>query len=270
MNTVDRKDLPAWNWSYLVCYLLTGAISIACFFLLGKRGFILPDSVYWVEAAALGLLIVTMIFSMVRKSISYMWWETVLWLLSICGIWILSLSILPLPWALALSGVLTLIQYFLPRVFISNISVLYGAAGIGLLIATKFPFLALLVCAIGVVAYEYLRADNMSLATLFSEAMKVGITPGLLLPAQLKNWFAKNTIVWNPGVGKIAGLLPFIISSALLFQLAVQPFFVVLAMILPCFVAWVWGMDTKRELRSWAFLATIVFSYILFGVFRML
>ncbi len=270
MNTVDRQDLPAWNWSYLICYLITGIIVCFSFLRLRATSYELPASVYWVEIVALCILIAIMVFSMLRKSISYMWWETVLWLLSICGIWILSLSILPLPWALTLSAVLTLIQYFLPRVFISNISVLYGAAGIGLLIATKFPFLALLVCAIGVVAYEYLRADNMSLATLFSEAMKVGITPGLLLPARLKNWFAKNSMVWNPGVGKIAGLLPFIISSALLFQLAVQPFFVVLAMLLPCFVAWAWGMDTKRELRSWAFLATIVFSYILFGVFRML
>lgn len=266
----NKQVLPAWNWSYLACYLITGTIVATSFFLLGKRGFALPDSVYWVEAAALAIMIILMIFGMLRKNISYMWWETILWLLSICGIWILSLSILPLAYALILSAVLTLIQYFLPRVFISNLSLLYGAAGLGLLIATKFPFVALLVCTLGVVVYEYMRADNMSLATLFSEAMKVGITPGLLLPARLKNWFTKNSEVWKPGAGKIAGILPFIIASALLFQLAVQSTFVLLAMILLGATAWRWGMDKKCELRSWAFLATIVFSYILFGVFRML
>lgn len=262
-----NNERPLWKWSYLVYLIVQWLIVAFVYFILSGRGFTLPTVVNWLVTGMGMLAIVLMALGILKKNISYIWWEALLIGFAFCGIWILCLAVLPIWAAVIVAGLATVLPYLMPRVFLHNFSFLMGTVGIGLFVAVRFPFSVLFICSVGVVAYEYLRQNKVQMATLLSEAYKVGLPPGILLPASLSGWLKSIDDVWKAGEGMIIGLLPLIVLSAISLRILHYgglTFFVMVVLIVVSGA--IWGQDTKSRLRSWFFLAIAVGFYALTGM----
>lgn len=258
---------PLWKWSYLIYLAVQWLIVALVYHLLSSNGFVVSSAVYWLVAGMGMLAIALMTLGMLKKNISYIWWEALLIGFVFCGIWMLCLSVLPVWSAVIVAGLATLLPYLSPRVLLHDFSFLIGTIGMGLFIAIRFPFSVLLIGSIGVVIYEYLRQNQIQMATLISEAYKVGLPPGILLPASMSGWFKSIDEVWKAGEGMIVGLLPLILLPAISLRVLHYgwPIFVAMFAMITLSGA-VWGQDSKLHLRSWFFLAIAVAFYALTGL----
>jgi hypothetical protein len=237
---------------------------------LRSNGFAMPDVVGWIEVGMVSCLVVLMVVSMVRKKATYMWWEAVIWILGLCGVWILALATLPVWIAVILAALLSAAAFFVPATVLQNAVALIGATGVGLLIAWQFPYAVMLICAAGVSVYEAVRDGNMGLATLFSEARKTGIVPGILLPATASGWLAGTFKTWAPGAGQIVGLLPFMAISAMAFHVAGRgAIFLGADAVLTVATVSLWGQDKRGVLRPWVFQAAATAVYAAYGIARL-
>lgn len=214
-----------------------------------------------------GLVVILMVYGMVKKTITFVWWEGLLLLFAFCGIWLFWLSILPL-WAAVLTACLvTMLPYFWPRTIWHNLSFLVGCMGVGLFVALKFPFVVLVLVSVGIVIYEYLRQGQHLTASLVSEAYKAGLPPGLLLPSAPAKWFGKIEDVWQAGKGTVVGLLPFIVFSAISLRVIRHGWLWFAAFaILVIVTGLIWGRGKDNGLKSWFFLAVGVAFYALTGL----
>jgi len=240
------------------------------YYALARQSFLVPSVFYWL-VAILGLLtVVLMIVGMVKQSISYVWWEVLLLIFAFCGIWILCLAVLPFWLAVMVAGLVTLLPYLWPLTLWHDMAFVLGTVGIGLFAAMRFPSNVLLICATGVVLYEVMRASQVQMATLYSEAFDAGLPPGILLPAEWKGWVKPITKTWQAGQGMVAGLLPFIVISAMALRLARLGWvwFASLSLLMGV-VGIFWGRDRRGALRSWIFPAIAVVFYALAGIFQL-
>lgn len=244
------------------------AITASAYYALATRSFLVPAVFYWLVAILGILTIVLMIVGMVKQSISYVWWEVLLLVFAFCGIWILCLAVLPIWLAVMAAGLVTLLPYLWPLTLWHDSAFLLGTVGIGLFAAMIFPANVLLICGIGVVIYEIIRARQAQIATLYSEAFDAGLPPGILLPAEWQGWSKPIVRTWQAGRGMVAGLLPFIVIAAMALRLARLGWlwFVSLGLLMGAFGAF-WGKDKQGALRSWIFPAIAVVFYALAGIF---
>jgi len=266
-TSVKKIDRPAWHLSYAAALVFLFAVVGAAGLLLRPRGYALPVIVYWIEVGMAFVLVCLMAYAMLRKRATFSWWETMLWLMSMVGIWVLALSALP-PWAaVLLAAAVTLGSYFWPLTVWHNAGLLIGSAGIGLLVALKFPFMVMLISALGATLYEALRPRDTGLATMFSEADRAGVVPGLLLPAGAGGWFKSVFKVWRPGEGQIIGVLPAMVMAAMAFQIAGKSaIFLVAYAVCVTMAGAVWGLDERHALRAWVYPAAAAAVYAVYGL----
>ncbi|MFA6099930.1 MAG: hypothetical protein WC750_03565 [Patescibacteria group bacterium] len=261
---IKKNERPGWKWSYLVYFLTQTFLVGLVYYLFAANQFFVPAAIYWLVAAMVTLAIILMALGMLKKNISYIWWEALLLLFAFCGIWILCLAVLPLWAAIMTAALLTILPYLWPLTFWHDFSFTMGVMGIGLFIAIQFPFSVLLVASLGIVIYEYLRQNQVQLATLFSEAFSVGLPPGILLPVSPRGWFRIIERTWQAGQGIVIGLLPIIVMAAISLRIMRHGLlWLLLFGFLECLVIVVWGQDKQNRLRSWFFLAIAVGFYAL-------
>ncbi|MDD5437980.1 MAG: hypothetical protein PHC70_02435 [Patescibacteria group bacterium] len=266
INLKKRNGKPGWKWSYLVYFVLQTGLVAVVYYLFAAKGFLVPSVVYWLVIAMVTLAIILMALGIFKKNISYIWWEALLLLFAFCGVWILCLAVLPLWAAVMVAALLTVLPYLWPLTFWHDFSFLMGTLGVGLFAAIQFPFPVLLLVAAGIAIYEYLRLNQTQLATLYSEAFRAGLPPGILLPVSPSGWFRSIERTWQAGEGIILGLLPAIILAAVgLRVLRHGPLWLMLFGLLECLVIVVFGQDKQNRLRSWIFLAIAVAFYAFTG-----
>jgi len=266
----NKTDRPGWKWSYLMVLVSQLAMVSLVYWSLSSRYFFVPSLVYWLMAALAMLTIVLMALGMMKKNISYIWWEALLLIFAFCGIWILSLAVLPFWAGIILAGLVTLLPYIWPLTLWQDLAFLLGTVGIGLFVAMQFPYSVLLICALGVVIYEYLRSNQAPMATLLAEAFYVGLPPGILLPARFSGWLKPVDQTWQAGHGLVVGFLPLIVISAISLRLAHRGWFWLLALaVLLALGGGLWGQTGKHQLRGWIFLTIAVGFYALVGLFQL-
>ena len=260
-------DRPVWHLSYVAATAFLLIITAASGIVLQRTGYALPDTVYWIEVGMGLILVCLMVYAIIRKQTTYSWWETMLWLMSMGGIWVLALSVLPVWAAVLVAAGLTVIPYLWPLTIWHDAALLIGSVGVGLLAALHFPYAVMLVSALGVALYEYMRQQDMGLATLFSEADRAGVVPGLLLPSRFGGWFKSVVAVWRPGEGQLIGVLPSMVISAMAFHVAGRSAIFLGAYTACILIAGViWGLDKRHVLRAWVFPAAGAGAYILYGL----
>lgn len=265
-----KNERPSWKWSYLVALTVQAALIVIVYRILSARSFLVPPAVFWMVAVLAMLTVLLMALGMMKKNISYIWWEAMLLIFAFCGIWILSLAVLPLWAAVILAGLVTLLPYVWPMTLWHDLAFLLGTVGIGLFVAIQFPFSVLLLCSVGVVIHEYMRSDQTQMATLLSAAFKAGLPPGILLPADPSGWFKSVERTWQAGRGIVIGLLPLIILPAIALRLAHRGWYWFVGMaVLTAIVGGIWGQDKKSALRSWIFLAIAVGFYAIVGIIQL-
>jgi hypothetical protein len=265
-NLQRKSDRPGWKWSYLVYFILQTLLVAVVYYLFAAKGFLVPSIVYWLVVSMATLAVILMVVGTFKKNISYIWWEALLLLFAFCGIWILCLAILPLWAAITVAALLTVLPYLWPLTFWHDLSFMMGTLGIGLFIAIRFPFNVLLLASLGLVIYEYLRAKQIQLATLYSEAFRAGLPPGLLVPSSPWGWFKPIEKTWQAGQGMILGLLPAIVLAAIGLRVLRHGWVwlaILAALEILCIV--VFGQDKQNRLRSWIFLAIAVAFYAFTG-----
>lgn len=277
MRKMDEKpakltlsEKPRWAWSYAACLVLVYVLVAVSHARLRSLGFVMPEAVVWIEVGMVSCLVILMVISMLRKKATYMWWEAVIWILGLCGIWILALATLPVWIAIIVAAMLSFISFFVSITILHDIVSLIGATGVGLLAAWQFPYSVMLICTSGVAIYEVVRDRDMGLATLFSEARKTGIVPGVLLPGFLSGWYADSFRTWSPGAGQIVGLLPFMAISAMAFHVAGRgAIFLGAVALLTVSIVSFWGQDKRGVLRPWVIPAAAVGVYAVYGVIKL-
>ena len=259
---------PGWLWSHTanqaLLFLTVGLASIA----LQRPGYFMPVSVTWLAIALLGLVVLLMLYGMMRKNVSYVWWEAVLLLMAYGGIWVLFLAIFPSWLAVMVAAALTILPFFLPLTLVSNLTMIVGTAGVGLLVAMYFPVQVLLVCAAGVAAYEHFRAKGADMATLLSEAWHAGVVPGLLVPTSPRGWLKGIGETWQPGQGVVAGFLPFMCAAGMGYVAVHKGYILFLGFSLATvMMSALMGRGPHGVLRWWAFptAAAISFAAIVLG-----
>lgn len=270
MSSINHDKLkiidsdPKWHWSYLLLIALTWVLVYLIYFWLSSRSFAVSDAANVLVAGLLILTVFLLSLGLIKRNISYIWWEALLLAFGFCGIWILALTILPGIYGVLLATVLTLVTFLWPLVLWHNLSFLFGTLGLGLFVSMRFPFEVLLICAVGVIVYEVQRQNKFEMATLYADAWSVGLPPGFLIPAELKGWLTDNQKTWQAGKGLVVGFLPLIIISAIAFRLLhkdVLHFFILGLCLLG--VGFIWGRDEKYHLRTWLFttMATILYAF---------
>lgn len=266
IKTQKKNNKPGWKWSYLVYFILQTGLVAGVYYFFATRGFLVPPIVYWLVIAMVTLAILLMALGIFKKNISYIWWEALLLLFAFCGIWILCLAILPLWAAVIVAALLTVMPYLWPLTFWHDFSFLMGTLGVGLFVAIQFPFTVLLLVALGITIYEYLRLNQTQLATLYSEAFRAGLPPGLLLPVSPRGWFKPIEATWRAGEGMILGLLPAIVLTAIGLRVLRHGWIWLLIFgALEILVIVLLGQDKQNRLRSWIFLAIAVAFYAFTG-----
>jgi len=224
---------------------------------LKAKAYAVPSSVTWLGSALLGLVVLLMLYGMVRKSLTYVWWEAVLLLMVYGGIWLSCLAVLPVWAAVIAAAFLTALPMFVPLTLACNSSMVVGAAGVGLLAAINLPMPVMLICAAGVAAYEFYRAQGPDLATLLSEAWHAGVVPGLLVPAEPKGWLRDIGAVWQPGQGVVAGFLPFVSAAAAGYAAASRGWLTYAVFIVAVVAGTFWfGRGAHGKMRWWIFPAS--------------
>lgn len=268
--TPKKNDRPGWKWSYLVLLLVQFTAVFFVYSSLLSKGFLVPPAIYWLVSGMALLTVVLMVLGILKKNISYIWWEALLLVFAFCGVWILCLAILPLWAAVILAGLITVIPYIWPLTLWHDLTFTMGVLGVGLFLAIRFPMSVLLVSSVGIVLYEYIRQNQVQLATLFAEAFRVGLPPGLLLPSRQSGWFKPIERTWQAGTGIVVGLLPIIFISALSFRVARHGWFWLAGLIcLESILGGFWGQDRQGRLRSWFFLAIAVGFYAFIGALQL-
>ncbi len=272
INNAEPKTAgaePKWHWSYLILITMALVLVYLVYSWLRFRLFAVPNAANVLVAGMLIITVFLMSFGLIRRNISYIWWEALLLAFGFCGIWILALTVLPGIYGVLAAAILTLVTFFWPLVLWHNLNFLLGTLGLGLFVSMRFPFEVLLICAVGVVAYEVQRKNKFEMATLYADAWNVGLPPGFLIPADIKSWTAGTQQTWQAGKGIVVGFLPFIIILAIAFRLLHKDvlYFLILGACL-LFFGLVWGRDEKFQLRSWLFTAVATILYAFSGLLK--
>lgn len=264
MGNVLMEQKPFWNGSYALAVLHVFILSIIIFYKVGRVDFAIPEYFFWI---ALGLgtgLIILMMYSMVKKKVSTIWWEAMLMIVSYAGVWIVLVLLFPI-WLVILIGALTtLIFFFWKNTYINNLFYLIGALGIGILSVRLFSAPVLLLLSAGVLLHERYRAKEFGMASLFYEAKMADLVPGILIPIQLKGWLGPIRKTWQPGKGLITGLLPFMAFAGLSFHLLVLAseavFFLYCLFVI--LVGVYWADRDRHKIKSEIFLVVAVLAFL--------
>ncbi|MDF1496639.1 MAG: hypothetical protein P1P90_01090 [Patescibacteria group bacterium] len=272
MTKALEGDKPMWQFSYAFACANVFLVTLLAHRFLTINLYILPTEVFWIETVLGVVLICLMILSMVRKKVSTMWWEVMLIVIAFAGVWIFAISLLPMWKAVLFASVLTVVAFFWQNAYASNLFYLIGSIGIGLLATWNFSELVMVVLASGVLLYDYYRSKEMGMATLYFEARKSGLVPGILLPINIIGWIKSKNQVWRPGEGQVVGILPFIALVGLCFHVLVGfsvwhfLFFCIFVIV---FGLW-FGIDAKYRLRSWVFLGSSILIFSIFYIVDLL
>lgn len=260
---------PKWHWSYLILIASLLFLVYWIYFWLSIKLFVVPDIANLLLICMLALTVFLMSLGLIKRNISYVWWEALLLAFGFCGIWILALTVWPGVYGILAASVLTLITFFWPLVLWHNFVFLLGTLGLGLFVSMRFPFEVLLLCALGVAVYELQRQNKFEMAALYADAWSVGLPPGFLIPAELKNWLADNQKTWQAGKGMVVGFLPLIIISAIAFRMLHNDHIYFFALFLVLLgVGFAWGRDEKYHLRTWLFTIMTAILYALSGLLK--
>ncbi|MDD5726204.1 MAG: hypothetical protein PHC53_02200 [Patescibacteria group bacterium] len=267
---LKKGGQPGWKWSHIVFLAGYFLILYLIYWLLSTKNFLVPNLIYWLVAFLASLTILLMVLGILKKNISYVWWEVLLLVFGFSGVWILALAVLPFWAAVMVAGGMVLLPYIWPLTLWHDLTFVLGSMGIGLFLAIRFPFSVLLVCSLGVIAYEYSRQKQTQMATLLSEAFRTGLPPGILLPIKPIGWLKVIEETWQAGSGMVISLLPLIMLSAIGMRLAHVGWYWYLPMVATVLAAEViWGHDKQNRLRSWIFLAVAVGFYALMGIINL-
>ncbi len=256
MKESRAENRPFWNVSYAFAVLLVFILSAGVFRMVGREDYALPKEFYWIAVGLGAGLIVLMIYSMVKKKISTIWWEAMLMLVSYAGIWILLVSIFPNWLAILMGASITLAFFVIKNTFVNNLFYLIGALGVGLLSVRLFSAPVVLILSLGVILHERYRAREFGMASLFYEAKLAGLVPGVLIPAELGGWLKQTAKIWQPGKGLVTGLLPFMVFSGLSFHLLIlanQAVFFLFCLFV-ILVGVYWADKNKHKIKSEIFL----------------
>ena len=260
--------MPKWAISYFISISFLFLMGLVAFKLLDGLRVNLPNFVVWLEIGILGLVVLLMIIAMVRKNFSILWWEVVLLIMALVGVWIFCLSVFPIWAGIIIAVALTLLPYIWQRTFLNAITLLVGCAGIGLLVSFQFPYIVVLVCSFAVAIYDFLRKKDFKMAGLFAEAWQIGLAPGVLIPASALDWFKPINKTWEAGTGQIVGLLPFIFMAAMsIFFLAWGYIYFIAVWLILAIIAVFVGQDDKGYLRSWVFSMTNAILFAIIGIY---
>jgi len=222
--------------------------------------YILNPLVFWLETVLAAVLVLLMIVSMIRKKNSAVWWEVMLAVLALAGVWIFCLAVFPLWAAVVIASVVTVLGYLWLITFAVNVFYVAGSLGIGLMAAWHFPLYVMLAVSLGVLLYEHLREKQAGLALLYFEARRSSFVPGFLLPVDIRGWFRGRLKTWQAGEGQIVSILPIMALAGLSFRLLMEFdvlyfwFFSIFVML----VGLVFGLDVKKHLRTKLFLAMAI------------
>ena len=260
----SSKNKPKWAWSYFLGISLIFALGWLSFRLLDGLRIGLPEVVVWLEIVLLALVVLLMLIAMLRKKFSIMWWEVVLLVVAISGVWIFCLTVFPIWIGIILAAIFTLLPFFLQLTIINTVTLLIGCMGIGLLMALQFPYIVMMVCAFAVAIYDILRKRDYNMAGLFADAWQIGLAPGILIPSKLLDWFKPINKTWVAGSGQIVSLLPFVITAAMVIYFLAWSYWIFgLVWLVLAVVALLAGQDERGRLRTWVF---SVASAVLFSV----
>ncbi|MFZ6014894.1 MAG: hypothetical protein ACOYUZ_00875 [Patescibacteria group bacterium] len=269
----SKNDKPKWNFAYA---MICAAIFVAVFFvyLVFKRNvYQLPALIVWMEVGLGIVLLFLMLISMVKKKISLLWWEAMMLVLVLAGVWIFAIAVFPLWIGISTAAILILLAFFWPLTIFNNLMAIAGVLGISMVIAWQFPYIVTLFCVLGVLLYDYYRSNEAGLASLYYDAWKANIIPGFLLPGEFGGWLVRVEKVWKPGVGHISSFLPFIAMAVMALHIMVWGGFwwyaVYAGLILTVGVKFS-SISAKKLFEPWLFLAPGLAVYLVFGMINYL
>ncbi len=268
MKMLEKNIKPKWHISYGIIYIHMFVLVFIAHIFLKQKMYIFPELVFWIETVLVTMLLMLMIISMFRKTASTVWWEVMLILIAFAGVWIYFLSFLPLSLAIILASILTILAFVWQMTYSMNLFYVVGCSGIGLLTIWYFTPSIIIFLTLGVLLYDYFRMREIKMATLYYDARRLGLIPGFLLPVDFLGWINSRARVWNPGLGKIASILPFMMSASISFQLLLNYsemtflFFCILVMLFGL----AYGLTKNYELRSNVFLGTAILVFIIISL----
>ncbi len=116
-------------------------------------------------------------------------WEAMLTGTLFLGVWVYAWFVLPLPFALLCAALFTILQAYVRRVFVHDVFLLIGAAGISLNFALLFHPYTLLIVLVTLVIYDMFAGRPGGFAAELSAAFfHRGLVPGLLIPGQTEDF----------------------------------------------------------------------------------
>jgi hypothetical protein len=103
------------------------------------------------------------------------------------GAWVYCWSVLPWEMALLVASAITILQARIRRVFVHNLFVLIGTAGVVIHFSFMFPDRSLLMIFVGLLIYDMVVGrPNGSVAKMASAIVHRGVIPGLIIPDRVK------------------------------------------------------------------------------------
>jgi presenilin-like A22 family membrane protease len=98
---------------------------------------------------------------------------------------------LPTIFSVALAIMLVVLQFNLPRVWLHNLAIVLGVAGIGAGFGLSLPVGAVLVILFLISVYDYVAVYVTSqMVTMFRELVGRGVIMALIFPMKLRDWAA--------------------------------------------------------------------------------
>jgi hypothetical protein len=172
-----------------LCALVIVGVSVARSRQVGTGA--LPEELMpweWLAMILAGVLFALLI---IRKVKVRMAWELILGMTLFLGAWFYAWMLLPLSFALLAAALLTLLQGTVRRVWIHNVFMLVGAAGVSLNFAFALPDKTLLILLVGLAIYDTFAGRPGGVAAEFAASLvHRGVIPGLIIPGRLRDLLA--------------------------------------------------------------------------------
>ncbi|MDP3985352.1 MAG: presenilin family intramembrane aspartyl protease [bacterium] len=175
------------------------------------------------------LLATAMVLLLLRVAHGRIIFSTFFSLAMFVGIWFIADIFLPETVAIFAAAMFIIIRYLFPRVFIQNILVVLGIAGIAVSIGLSVPWFTLLVLAVILAVYDIIAVyGTKHMITMMRGLLAQGVIFALVIPERV-SWLGARLAQAKPGEGYlligtgdialpamvVASLLPFGFGMAL-------------------------------------------------------
>jgi hypothetical protein len=130
------------------------------------------------------LLVVALIIRTVQARIA---WELLLGITLFLGVWVYLWALLPIEFALVSAAIITLVQAWMRHVWVHNVFILLGAAGVALNFTFLFPPHILAALLVALAVYDTFAGRPGGVIAQFAASLvHRGIIPGLVIPGSVR------------------------------------------------------------------------------------